>query len=132
MPGKQSEPLTPAEWKIMKILWRRRCCAARDVYREAGRQHGWAVSTVKTILRRLADKGHLKTSRVGNSFLYRPTRPALRSLLGAADALLENAIEGTTGPLLAHMVRKCKLSIGELAELRALLDQHGRDEGAEP
>ena len=87
---------------------------------------------IETILRRLVEKGYLKTTQVGNSFLYRPARPALKSLLGAADTLLENAIEGTVGPLLAYMVKKGDLSAEELAELRSLLDKVSPSEEQEP
>jgi predicted transcriptional regulator len=121
MPRANRDPLTPAEWKVMKIIWSRKGCAARDVCEEAGRAHGWSPSTVKTMLRRLVEKGHLSTTQIGNSFLYRPTRPPLKALLGAADSLLDNAVEGMTGPLLAHMVKRSKLSPEELARLRALL-----------
>ncbi|HUW82429.1 MAG TPA: BlaI/MecI/CopY family transcriptional regulator [Phycisphaerae bacterium] len=123
MSRRQPETLSPAEWKVMRIVWQHGSCAARDVYEEAGRLHGWAVSTVKTMLRRLVAKGYLRTTRVGNSFLYRPARPALRPLLAAADDLLANAVEGTTGPLLVHMVKRSRLSAEDLAKLRALLDQ---------
>jgi predicted transcriptional regulator len=112
----------------MRILWQRKSCAARDVYQAAGEAHGWAPSTVKTLLRRLVEKGYLTTTQVGNSFLYRPARPALKSLCGAADALLENALEGTTGPLLSYMVKKSNLSAEEIEELKSLLDQSGESE----
>src|SRR6476620_1087845 len=98
--------LTAAEWKVMGIAWRLKRCAAREVYVEAGRRYGWAPTTVKTLLRRLVDKGYLTTEQVGNIFLYRPARSALKALYGAADALLENALEGTSGPLLSYMVSK--------------------------
>ena len=118
------DPLTRAEWKVMRIVWRLKRCAARDVYTEAGDEHGWSTSTVKTMLRRLVDKGYLNTEQVGNSFLYRPARSAITSLRGAADTLLDNALEGTTGAVIAHMVKRSELSPGEVAELRALLDSH--------
>ena len=127
MARREPVPLSPAEWKVMKIVWRRGGCAARDAYEEAGEEYGWATSTVKTILRRLTVKGYVKTKRVGNSFLYRPARPALKSLLTAADTLLENALDGTAGPVLLHMVKKSRLSSEELAQLRALLDRHGKN-----
>jgi len=116
------EALTPAEWKVMRITWSLRRCAARDVYEEAGARFGWSPSTVKTHLRRLVDKGYLATTRVGNSFLYEPTSPPLRSLKRDADRLLDNTLEGTTGPLLAYMFKKSKLSAEELQRLRALLE----------
>lgn len=120
---KTPDPLSNGEWKVMKIIWERESCAARDVYQEAGTAYGWAPTTVKTILRRLVDKGYLATTQIGNSFLYRPVRPAMKSLMGAADTLLENALDGTVGPLLAHMVKRGKLSAAELAELRNMLDK---------
>ncbi len=118
------EPLTAAEWKVMKIVWRLKSCAARDVYEEAGLAFGWAPSTTKTLLRRLVDKGYLTAQAVGTSFLYRPSRPAWPSLAGAADTLLDNTLEGMGGKLLAYMVRKSRLTPGDLAQLRSLLDQH--------
>ncbi len=124
MPRPRSEPLSPSEWKVMKIVWQLKSCAARDVYEEARELHDWSPSTTKTILRRLAEKGYVTTTRVGNSFLYRPARSALRSLYGAADILLDHALEGTTGPLLAYMVKKSELSEHEIEELQALLDEH--------
>lgn len=122
MPHDPPEPLTPAEWKVMKIVWRNKVCAARDVYQEAGRELGWAPTTAKSVLRRLVDKGCLTTTQVGNSFLYRPAESVVKSLLIAADALLENMLEGTTGVVLSHLVERSKLSAEELARLRALLD----------
>ncbi|MEM7202225.1 MAG: BlaI/MecI/CopY family transcriptional regulator [Planctomycetota bacterium] len=116
-------PLTPAEWKIMHIAWRLGRCAAREVYEVAGEQHGMAPSTVKTHLRRLVDKGYLQATRVGNSFLYKPRRQLLRSLFTAADRLLEKSTAGTAGALLAYMVKKSRMTEGELDELRALLEQ---------
>jgi predicted transcriptional regulator len=122
MSSKDLEPMSPSEWKVMTIVWEKKACAARDVYQEAGDKYGWAPTTVKTMLRRLVAKGYLKTTQIGNSFLYEPTRPALRPLLRAADELLGRAMEGTVGPLLAHMVKKSQLSQEDIEELRLLLD----------
>ena len=129
MTGPGKDPLTPAEWKVMRIAWRLQRCAARDVYEEAGERFGWSASTVKTHLRRLVDKGYLHTTRIGNSFLYEPTSPPLKSLKQDADRLLANALEGTAGPLLAYMLKKSQLNPDELAELRSLLaDADGEED----
>ncbi len=128
MPADSSETLTPAEWKVMKLIWQQGESAARDVYQVAGTEFGWAPSTVKTILRRLVEKGWLTTSRIGNSFLYRPAHSVLKSLRGAADVLLDHTIDGTVGPLLAYMVKKGRLSPEELQELRNLIDELAPEE----
>ena len=131
MPRETPDSLTVAEWKVMKIVWRQKSCSAREVYEEAGKAHGWAPSTTKTLLRRLIEKRHLTATPVGTSFLYRPARPAWQSLAGAADTLLDNTLEGMDGKLLAYMVKKSRLTPEDLAELRAILDQQASGENGE-
>jgi BlaI family penicillinase repressor len=74
-------------------------------------------------LRRLVDKGHLTARPVGNSHLYEPAGSALKSLLAAADNLLNNMLEGTSGLVITHMLEKSRLSEDELAKLRKLIDE---------
>ena len=114
---------TPAEWKILRIVHVQDSCAARQVVATAAESFGWSASTVKTLLRRLVDKGHLQTERVGNSFLYSPSESALKLLCRAADGLLANAIDDAVGPLLAYMVKKSSLTQADLNDLRDLLDE---------
>src|SRR5687768_3066278 len=103
---RRSFSLTPNEWKVMQIVWRLKSCAAREVYSAAGEEFGWAPTTVKTYLSLLVEKGHLTTTRVGNSFLYKPKNSLLKSLRQAADSLMEKTLSGTGGPLLAYMIGK--------------------------
>ena len=118
---KTNEP-TPAEWKILKIVWDRGPCPACEVVDSAAAEFGWSTSTVKTLLRRLVEKGQLKTKRVGNSFLYSQARSPMRALRRAGDDLLERASDATVGPLLAHLVKRSALSPEDLRDLRALID----------
>ncbi|MDF1837136.1 MAG: BlaI/MecI/CopY family transcriptional regulator [Planctomycetota bacterium] len=120
---KSSEAPTPAEWKILRIVHSMESCAAREIVASATDTFGWSMSTTKTLLRRLVDKGHLQTERVGNSFLYSPSQSALKMLCKEADGLLANAVDNAVGPLLSYMVKKSQLSKSDLEELRALLDE---------
>ncbi len=106
----------------MRILWDLRKAMAREVYAVAGEQYYWKPATVKTILKRLVDKGYASATPVGNGFVYRPVQGALATLRSAADALLAHAVEGATGPLLAHMVETTSLDERDLEALQALID----------
>ena len=106
----------------MKIVWELKKAMAREVYTIAGEQHSWTPATVKTILKRLVDKGYVSTTQVGNGFVYRPAQTALATLQSAADTLLTNAVEEVTGPLLAHMVERMSLSEDDLDSLQKLID----------
>lgn len=69
------------------------------------------------------EKGHLTARPVGNSHLYEPAGSAVKSLLAAADSLLSNMLEGTTGLVITHMLEKSHLSQEELGRLRQLIDE---------
>jgi predicted transcriptional regulator len=123
--GEQKD-LSAAEWKVMKIVWDLQKGMAREVYTIAGTEYGWAPATVKTLLKRLVDKGYLSTTEVGNGFVYRPAQPAFAILRKAADTLLEHATHSATGPLLAHMVESSPLSKDDLDALQKLIDEKKR------
>ena len=132
MPPEPNDRPTAAEWKVLKIVYELGSCAAREVVEQAQATDGWSTSTVKTLLRRLVDKGHLKARRIGTSFLYRPSRPIHSELRSSADALLERATEGAMGPLLQYLVKRSQLSDQELDQLQELIDrqrQEGRSDG---
>ena len=124
----EPEEPTPAEWKVLTVVWERGRVAAREVVEALADETAWSASTVKTLLRRLVEKGHLSTESVGSSFLYTPARPPLRTLRRSAEALIERAAEGTVGPLLAHLVRRSRLSERALADLRDLIERKSQEE----
>ncbi len=124
MTKKEGEGLSPAEWKIMKVVWERKSCAARDVYDAVKTTLGWSPSTAKTYLRRLVDKGHLKTKQVGNCYLYEPVTSAYKMARKAADVLIENTKDELLAPLIVHMVKKGKLSPENIQKMREILDEY--------
>jgi BlaI family transcriptional regulator, penicillinase repressor len=126
MSSDERKDLSKAEWKVMKIVWELKKAMAREVYTIAVEQHSWTAATVKTILKRLVDKGYVSTTQVGNGFVYRPAQTALATLQSAADTLLTNAVEEATGPLLAHMVERMSLSEDDLDSLQKLIDAKKR------
>ena len=122
MDQEDRKDLSRAEWKVMKVVWELRKGMAREIYTIAGKEHSWTPATVKTILKRLVDKGYLSTTPVGNGFVYRPAQSALSAFQAAADTLMTHAIEGVGGPLLAHLVERVDLSAADLDSLSQLIE----------
>ncbi len=125
MNSKERKDLSRAEWKVMKIIWELRKAMAREVYTIAGSEYSCTPATVKTLLKRLVDKGCVSTTRVGNGFVYRPAQNALATYQ-SADTLLTNAVEGVTGPLLVHIVERMPLCDEALDSLQKLIDAKKR------
>ena len=125
MASKRPAKLTAAELIVMRIIWQRKSWAAAEVFKDA-RRHKWSPRTIKNFLPRLVDKGHIEVTRVDGKLCYRPVSSpawAMASLLADADELLKKAGDGTVALLLAHIITKSKLTGGEIAQLRALLNK---------
>ena len=122
--------LSEAEWKVMRILWDRHPATAREVLEDLEAETGWAYTTTKTILARLAEKGAVKATKRANTSLYAPvvTRDAARK--EAVKGLLERAFDGTFGSLMHHLVDQHKLTARERRDLQTLLDERGKHKGS--
>ncbi len=116
-------PLSKAEWIVMKIVWQLQKAVAREVSAVAAEENGWSSATVKTLLRRLVQKGYVHTTPVGNGFVYRPAQSASKSLRTAVEGLVGGIVEGATAPVIAHLVRNTQLTSADLDELQALIDE---------
>lgn len=123
----ESQQPTPSEWKVLRAVSDLGSCSASEVLEQLGSTEDWSVSTVKTLLRRLTDKGLLRTRRVGNAFLYTSTPTAGRALRRAGETLLGWAGAGTVGSLLQHLVRKSDLDPSELDALRELIERKSEE-----
>ena len=64
---------------------------------------------------------------MGNAYLYEPAGSAVKSLLAAADNLIENLLEGTSGLVISHMLERTRLTDDDLARLRDLIDRRSAD-----
>ncbi|MFT7485407.1 MAG: putative transcriptional regulator [Candidatus Paceibacteria bacterium] len=124
------EDPTAAEWKVLRVIWDTGPIAARDVLSALEDETGWSASTVKTLLRRLAEKGHLRTQRVGNSFLYSAQRSPLGPLRRAADLLMERAGGDRLGQVLAYLVKQSNLTDTDIDELRDLIGRKDTEDEA--
>ena len=123
MTSDQPKNLSPAEWKVMKIVWSLESGAARDIHRIAKTKHGMTLGATKNVLFRLVEKGHLETQQVGNSYLYQPVSTMLDSICQAADELLDDTSESAAESLMLHLAKKGRLSGKGVKNLRSLLDE---------
>ncbi len=110
--------LTPAEMELLQILWKRGSASLSDVHGALSRPLGY--TTVQTRLNRLLAKGVVERSA------DRPAR--YRSLIAARDVaagdlklLVKNVSDGSVVPLVAQLVQDRRLSVAEIAELKALI-----------
>ena len=111
----------------MEALWSRNRGTATDLQKELADQHGWAYSTVKTMLDRLVTKGFVKARRVGNVYEYMPKIKRKSVVVRAVDDLVDRVLEGSLTPLFDRLVERQQLTSKELGEIREMLDRYSDD-----
>jgi len=120
--------LTAAEWKVMRIVWEERKAVTREIYAIALERHGWSAPTVKTLLRRIVDKGYISVTKIGNGFIYRPAQSSLHVVKRAVESLFGNAVDGP-GPLLVQLVEDAPLSEDDLDSLQEMIERKRQEAG---
>ena len=123
MAGKAEEHLSRRERQIMDIVYARGEASAAEVL--AALPDPPSKTAVRTLLRILEEKGHLRHKQEGLKYVYQPSRPrghagrsALRRVLDTFfDGSLEKAVAAHLGDAASD------LSADELARLADLIHQ---------
>ena len=58
-------PISKAEWEIMRVVWTKGETTSTEILNILSQKTEWTSSTVKTLLKRLVDKGYLNTEKIG-------------------------------------------------------------------
>lgn len=114
------------EWDLLEALWAAERATARQITEALEGKRGWAVSTVKTLLDRMVEKGLVHARQVGNVWEYTPAVKAVDARRTAWGEFVQKAFGGSLAPALHFLAKDAKFSKKELAELRALLDRNER------
>jgi predicted transcriptional regulator len=118
---KKPDPLTRREREIMDILHRRGRATAHEVMGDLADPPSY--SAVRTFLRLLEDRGHVRHEQDGPRYVYAPTvarRDAQRSAIAhLVDTFFDGSIENAVATLVESS--KPKLSAQELNRIAALI-----------
>ena len=115
MPGSNLSNLGELEREVLRLVWHGSPVSADDVRAKLTRP--LRESTVRTVLRRLEEKGHLTHTVEGRTFLYSgaelPRRAAAKAVKRIADWFCNGSIED----VVAGLVEAKMLDRGELQRL---------------
>jgi len=113
--------LTETEWITMNVLWKRHPVRASEVVDKLPTGINWAYTTTKTILDRLVEKKAVKRTKRGNISLFSPLLSRSQARKTAVQNLLNQAFDGTFGPMMHFLVDDEKLSDKQRQELIDIL-----------
>jgi len=113
--GHDPSELGELERSVLSIVWRGVPITAEQVREELGRP--LKDSTIRTVLRRLEEKGYLKHAIENRTFVYRPAETRQHVASRAVKRILDWFCEGSVEALLVGMVDSKVLDRAELQRL---------------
>ena len=122
MPNAPHSTLSRRERQIMDVLYRLGRATANEVMDALAGQPNY--STVRTQLRVLEGKGHVRHEEHGLRFIYMPTVPRHTARQSALRHLMETFFEGSAEKMLSTLLGSdgSRLSEGELERLAQLIE----------
>jgi BlaI family penicillinase repressor len=116
-----SDPLTRRERQIMDIIFARGEATAAEVNAALPDQPSY--STVRTLLRILEEKGHLKHREEGPRFVYIPTATRAAESKSALKRVVQTFFSGSLADAVAALVDTAdgKLPAAELKRIEAII-----------
>ena len=119
----EQNQLSRRERQIMDIVYARAEASANEVWHTLPDPP--SQTAVRTLLRILEDKGHLRHEKRGRQFIYQPTRPRRRAGQSALQRVLHTFFDGSLEKAVAaHLAHpSAELSPEELERLLNLINQ---------
>jgi BlaI family penicillinase repressor len=115
--------ISDAEWAVMEEIWRQHPITALEVVQRLSPHRQWQDQTIRTMLRRLIDKGAIKYTADGNVYYYEPAVSREQCVRVESRSFLERVFGGAAKPLLVQMVQDADLSREDITELKRLLSK---------
>ena len=123
--AKKARPrnLSEIEQLVMDHVWASGAATAEGVREALAARHAMKDSTVRTVLRRLEEKGYLRHKVEGRTFLYRAAHPRQNIAARAVRHIVDRFCGGSVEQLLVGMVENQVLEPEELERLARKIAQ---------
>ena len=119
-----SEHPTDGELEILRVLWECESATLSDVCTALRRERQVATTTVATMLGVMLEKGLVRRKKVSRGHQWSAVVTHAAAANGMVGKLVDGVFDGSASRLVTHLVEGGRLSNGELAELRELIDSN--------
>ena len=111
----------------MAAIWSSGPSSVEAVHQTVSKKHKLKETSVRTLLRRLEQKGYLCHEVQGRAFIYRAVEPARGLAARAVRQIIDHLCQGSVEELVTGMVDAEVLSTGELDQLAHFVETRLRE-----
>jgi BlaI family transcriptional regulator, penicillinase repressor len=119
-------PLTELENLVMQAVWNAAPASVEAVHRVVSQQRNLKETTVRTLLRRLENKGYLRHVAEGRAYVYSAIEPSRSLAARAVRQIVDRLCRGSMEELVSGMVDAKVLSETELKQLETFVRDRQR------
>ena len=113
--------ISAAEAQVMEVLWQKSPQGTDDIAQALAKQQDWQLTTIKTLLNRLLNKGAITAVQDGRRYAYSAVLQRSAWLAEQSTDLIDRVFGGHVAPLVAHFSQQRKLKAADIASLKALI-----------
>ena len=121
--------LSDSEWKLMNRLWDQPPMTIMELTTALRDDTGWTKNTVITMLSRLEAKGAVRHEEGVRAKQYYPCLVREDAAQAETESFLGKVYGGSLGLMMSALVDSRRLTEADIAELSAILEKAGGDEG---
>ncbi len=120
-PENDMASLGAGEAEILRLVWELKEGSAQRIWEALPEGRDLAPATVLTVLRRLRDKGFLKSRAVGKAHFFSPAIQPQRVITKTVSELVKRFFGGHAAPLAMHLAETNQIDQGDLKRLQEIL-----------
>lgn len=119
--------ISESEWLAMRVLWSKGALTANEVVEELAGKTKWKPKTVKTLITRLMQKGAVRFKKEGRKYRYYAAVSEVECVGAQRRSFVRRVYGGTMKPMLSAFLEDAELSAEDIAELKRILEQKGKE-----
>lgn len=123
MNEKNLSSISDSEWEVMRIVWTLGETNMKQILNELQAKKDWTDSTIKTLIRRLVQKGWLNTKQDGRRYIYTATVNQTEMMYNEAKTLLNRMCDMHKGEVILKLLEDFPVSKGDLMKMKKEISQ---------
>ncbi|WP_240402286.1 CopY/TcrY family copper transport repressor [Lactobacillus jensenii] len=114
--------ISDAEWEVMRIIWTLDEVKSSEIIDQLSEKMSWTESTIKTLIRRLVDKGLVKIKKEGRAYIYSATVSENEMMYQVTKDMFSHMCDMHKGSLLIRLIKEIPLSKSAIKEIQRELN----------
>ncbi len=115
--------ISDSEWTIMEIIWQNSHCTAMFIIKKIENSTDWKPKTIKTLIRRLVDKGVVGYEQEGREYKYYSLVDESECKKNEGISFLKRVYGGSLKAMMLNFLESDDVSQNDIDDLRKYLNE---------